>query len=91
MKLYLTNRLFTHGIEEVQGKLIDKFPNMASHQRSGYDQSVFKPYWHLTKDDALEHARLMIENKYKSIEIQKDKIFKLEVKLFKMRLKNADK
>jgi len=72
MKMYLTKNVLTHGIRECDGEISEKFPNMVSTNICS--QFVEKPFWHLRKEDAIEHAELIKEKKLKSLAMQIEKI-----------------
>ncbi|QGH73391.1 MAG: hypothetical protein [Podoviridae sp. cty5g4] len=76
MKMYLTKNVLTHVIRECDGEISEKFPNLVS--TNIFLQSVEKPFWHLRKEDAIDHAELIKERKLKSLAKQIEKIENIE-------------
>lgn len=76
VKFYITEYALTKGIIEFQEAIIDKnCPEMLNPlgTNSTFD-SIYKPFWHVRKKDAIEHAENLRKRKILWLEKQLNKL-----------------
>ncbi len=85
MKIYVTKFWQTKGIVQVEARLYDDHPNMASYRpHNAYDQYVYGNDWHKT----VEAARVDFESRrIKKIKSLQAKIIKLNSMKFEVLVK----
>lgn len=78
MKVYITKYALTQGIIEKEVELNTISNNMVSEHKSAYHQSYHKPFWYLTKEEAIAHAEILRKRKIESLKKSITKIEKLK-------------
>jgi hypothetical protein len=78
MKIFITKFALTRGIIEVEGEFATTSPNVISYKTESYKTLLHKPYWYLTKEEAVVHAEALREKKITSLGNQMKKIRKIE-------------
>ena len=77
MKVYITKYALTLGIEEREAEVSKVSDKMVVFDTRGYEQPVHKPFWHLTKEEAVAHAKELRVKKLASLQKQAAKLEKL--------------
>jgi len=78
MKIYITKHILTQGIIEKDGEILDGYDGrMVEIGGLNSHEYYHKPYWHLTKEEAIEHAIKLKANKINSLKKQITKLEKL--------------
>jgi hypothetical protein len=67
MKAWITKYALTDGIQEIECELAQTRPNMIVGVDKFRMSYFHKPYWHLTRDGAERHARVLQERKLISL------------------------
>lgn len=69
MKVYITRWALTKGIMEEEAEISPVAPTMVTVNgaHSGYSYYAHKPYWHLTRAEAVAHANQMLKVKLESL------------------------
>lgn len=75
MKFFITKYALVTGIIEKEGEITSTSSSMI---QTGRYEFFHRPYWHLTKEDAVERAELLRANKIKSLEKQLAKLKSLK-------------
>ncbi len=76
MKVFVTKYALTDGILEKEVEInINISDRMVTEVKGNYRNSFHKPFWHLTKDEAIIHAEQLRTRKIISL---KKKIIQLE-------------
>lgn len=81
MKVYITKYALTAGIHEREVELSEIFPKMVTFKSECGLVCINKPYWHLTIEEANEHAFKMVCAKLASVDKQRKKLLELREKL----------
>jgi len=76
MKVWITKHALTQGIFEVEGNIFPTSEKMffVPQTQKTCEAYYHKPYWHLTKEEAVKQAEKMRTDKLKSLEKQMSKI-----------------
>jgi len=74
MKIYITKYALTIGILEFEGKITSTSDDMVQVNKYEY---YHKPFWYLTKEDAVEHANKLKANKIIALKKQISKLEKI--------------
>lgn len=77
MIAYITKHALTRGIVKADAKRCAEYPSMIDvwYPPSGWKDTIHKPFWHETREDAVRHAN---ELRLKRIVALKKHIEKLE-------------
>ncbi len=75
MKVYITKYALTGGILEKEGYIVKDNDRMVAIDGYNY---YHKPFWHITKEDAIKHAEEMRIKKLQSLDKQIKKISKIK-------------
>ena len=79
MKFYITKYALTRGIIEAHGRILNDCSTMIKLIDSDIDY-VGQPFWHVRKEDAIEHALNMRERKIKNLRKQIERLEDLKFK-----------
>lgn len=79
MKAWITKYALTQGIYAKEGEIAENCPTMFVGKEKGRSDDYYhRPYWHLTEDEAIAHAKEMQKKKIASLKKSIAKIEKLE-------------
>ena len=85
--VWITKYALTKGIQKEEALLEYEFSNnkvlknIITIPGRVYDRYVSKPYWHLTEEDAIEHAENMRSSKIESLRRQISKLQNKKIKI----------
>jgi len=74
MKVWITKYALTQGIIEAEAKVTTEFSTMIQIIDTNPQTFYHKPYWHVTKERAIEHAEKMRHKKIESLITQIQKL-----------------
>lgn len=74
MKFYITKYALTRGILEIYGETISSSLEIVKALDSDLINYIEKPFWHVRKEDAIEHAESMRKRKIKALNKQIEKL-----------------
>lgn len=78
-QIWVTKYALTQGILKCEAEIkdVDDYCAVAYHG-SSYPTYYHRPFWHLTEEAAIEHAKRMKEKRIKNLQKQLQKLEKLQ-------------
>ena len=77
MTVYITQYALTKGVLEKEAQVSERFPNLIHTSAKTSDDVYSKPYWHLTREEAVAHAEQLRERKVAALKKQVAKLEKM--------------